>query len=239
MSAPDKEKWKAAIQSELDTLEASGTWELVPRPKERQVVKCKWVFHKKYDENGDLEKYKARLVACGYSQVEGTDYKETFSPVVKLKSIRTLLAIAVERNWKIHQVDITAAYLNGTLKEAVYMEQPQPFGDCKKDEVCLLKKSLYGLRQSGKEWNLTLDKLLKLQGMTRSKADPCVYVSKERRLIVGVYVDGLLVIAEGEEEIADFKSCLGQEFDAKNLGGSQPHPFHTTEERKGWKTDPR
>ncbi|KAM7297533.1 uncharacterized protein ISCGN_022684 [Ixodes scapularis] len=133
------------------------------------------------------------------SDVEGTDYKETFSPVVKLKSIGTLLAIAVERNWKIHQVDITAAYLDGTLKETVYMKQPQPFGDCKKDEVCLLKKSLYGLRRSGREWNLTLDKLLKWQGMTRLKADPCIYVSKEKKLIVGVYVDDLLIIAEEEK----------------------------------------
>ncbi|KAL1436923.1 hypothetical protein MTO96_049220 [Rhipicephalus appendiculatus] len=151
LSAPDKEKWKAALQSELDSLQASKTWELVPRPKDRKVVKCKWVFRKKYDENGHLQRYKARLVACGYSQVEGTDYKETFSPVVKLKSIRTLLAIAVERNWKILQVDITAAYLHGTLKETIYMEQPQLFGDHEKDKVCLLKKSLYGLRQSGRE----------------------------------------------------------------------------------------
>lgn len=86
------------MQSKLDSLEASNTWELVPRPKDRHVVKCKWVFCKKYDENGPLQRYKARLVACGYSQVEGTNYKQTTSPVVKLKSIRTLSAIAIERN---------------------------------------------------------------------------------------------------------------------------------------------
>lgn len=217
LSAPDKEEWKAAIQSELDSLEASKTWELVPRPKDRKVIKCKWVFRKKYDENGHPQRYKARLVACGYSQVEGTYYKETFSPVVKLKSIRTLLAIAVERNWKIHQVDITAAYLNGTLKETIYMEQPSPFGDYEKNEVCLLKRSLYGLRQSGREWNFTLDKVLKPEGMTRSKADPCVYISK-KKLIVGIYVDDLLIIAEDEKEIANFKSRLGEKFDAKDLG---------------------
>lgn len=218
LAAPDKEEWKAAMKSELDSLKASETWELVPRPKGRQVVKCKWVFRKKYDANGDLERYKARLVACGYSQVEGIDFKETFSPVVKLKSIRTLLAIAVEREWKIHQVDITAAYLNGTLKEAVYMEQPQSSRAREDGKVCLLKKSLYGLRQSGREWNLTLDSLLKSEGMTRSKADPCVYVSQGKELIVGVYVDDLLIIAKDETEIADFKSRLGREFDAKDLG---------------------
>lgn len=216
LSAPDKEEWKAAIQSELDSLKASNTWELVPRPKDRKVIKCKWVFRKKYDENGHIQRHKVRLVACGYSQVEGTDYTETFSPVVKLKSIRTLLAIAVERNWKIHQVDITAAYLNGTLKETIYMEQPQTFVDYEKDKAYLLKKSLYGLRQSGREWNFTLDKLLKSEGMTRSKADPCVYISK--KLIVGVYVDDLLIIAEDEKEIANFKSRLGKKFDAKDLG---------------------
>lgn len=218
LAAPDKEEWKAAMQSELDSLKASETWELVPRPKGRQVVKCKWVFRRKYDANGDLERYKARLVACGYSQVEGIDFKETFSPVVKLKSIRTLLAIAVEREWKIHQVDITAAYLNGTLKEAVYMEQPKSSRAREDDKVCLLKKSLYGLRQSGREWNLTLDSLLKSEGMTRSKADPCVYVSQGKELIVGVYVDDLLIIAKDETEIANFKSRLGRKFDAKDLG---------------------
>ncbi|KAL1433346.1 hypothetical protein MTO96_012641 [Rhipicephalus appendiculatus] len=97
------------------------------------------------------------------------------------------------------------------------MEQPQPFGDHEKDEVCLLKKSLYGLRQSGREWNFTLDKLLKSEGMARSKADPCVYISK-KKLIVGVYVDDLLIIAEDEKEIANFKSRLGEKFHAKELG---------------------
>ncbi|KAL1483366.1 hypothetical protein MTO96_033252 [Rhipicephalus appendiculatus] len=97
------------------------------------------------------------------------------------------------------------------------MEQPQPFGDHEKDEVCLLKKSLYGLRQSGREWNFALDKLLKSEGMARSKADPCVYISK-KKLIVGVYVDDLLIIAEDEKQIANFKSRLGEKFDANDLG---------------------
>lgn len=174
---PDAQEWKKAIQEELDNLKKNDTWEVVPRPKDQQVIKCKWVFKKKFDQNGDLERYKARLVACGYSQVEGVDFKETFSPVVKLKSIRTLLAVAVERDWKIHHVDITAAYLNGTLKETVYMEQPAKYEHCK-DDVCLLKKSLYGLRQSGREWNLELDKFLKTEGFSRSKADPCVYIKQ-------------------------------------------------------------
>ncbi|XP_064488340.1 uncharacterized protein LOC135400437 [Ornithodoros turicata] len=108
LSAPDRGEWKAAIWTELDNLKSFKTWELDPRPKDRLVVRCKWVFHKKYNGNGELERYKARLVACGYSQVEAIDFKETFSPVVKVKSIRTQLTIAVERDWKIHQVDITA-----------------------------------------------------------------------------------------------------------------------------------
>lgn len=216
LSMPDGNYWQEAIDEELGNLERNGTWEIVPRPRDQGVVKCKWIFRKKYDENGNLQRYKARLVACGYSQVQGIDFNETYSPVIKMKSIRILLAVAIERDWKIHQVDITAAYLNGIVKETIYMEQPTILCKEDQDNVCLLKKSLYGLRQSGREWNIRLDELLKNEGMTRSKADPCVYFCED--LIIGVYVDDILILAKTERKIEDFKQKLRSAFEVKDLG---------------------
>lgn len=219
LTSPDAEKWKLAINEELENLKRNKTWELVPRPKNRKIVKCKWIFKRKLNKDGQVERYKARLVACGYTQVEGIDYKETFSPVIKTKSIRSLLAFSVEQNWQVHQLDITAAYLNGTLSETIYMEQPpQDLNNKHTEEVCLLKKSLYGLHQSGREWNICLDKFLKSVNLTRSKADPCVYYNKEKELIVGVYVDDLLVMSSRNGVIQEFKDNIASRFEVKDLG---------------------
>lgn len=207
------------MQEELENLRRNETWDVVLRPKGRRIVKCKWVFKKKRNKDREVERYKARLVARGYTQVEGIDYKETFSPVIKTKSIRTLLAYSVEKDWKVHQLDITAAYLNGKLSETVYMElPPTSIGSKSKEEVCLLKKSIYGLHQSGREWNLCLDEFLKSIHLVRSMADPCVYFNQDEKLIVGVYVDDLLVMSEEITTIQKFKAALGSVFEVKDLG---------------------
>ncbi|XP_035227835.1 uncharacterized mitochondrial protein AtMg00820-like [Stegodyphus dumicola] len=104
LTSPDAEKWKLAMEEELENLKRNETWDIVPRPEGRKVVKCKWVFKRKLNKDGQVERYKARLVARGYTQVEGIDYKETFSPVIKTKSIRTLLAFSVEQDWQVHQL---------------------------------------------------------------------------------------------------------------------------------------
>lgn len=173
LTSPDAEKWKLSMDEELENLKRNETWDVVSRPKGRKVVKCKWVFKKKYDKDGQVERFKARLVARGHTQIEGIDYKETFCPVIKSKSIRTLLAFAVEQDWPVHQLDITAAYLNGKLSEEVFMELPPiKLHEKPNEEVCLLKRSLYGLHQSGREWNICLDKFLKSVELTRSRAAP-------------------------------------------------------------------
>lgn len=218
LTSPDAEKWKQAMKEELENLERNETWQIVAKPKGRKIVKCKWVFKRKFDKNGQVERYKARLVARGYTQVEGIDYKETFCPVIKSKSIRTLLAFSVEQDWQVHQLDITAAYLNGKLNETIFMEQPQLNLHGKTNEVCLLKKSLYGLHQSGREWNLCLDGFLKSVNLTRSRADPCVYFNKEAELIVGVYVDDLLVTSSRYSTIQKFKDDIKAVFEVKDLG---------------------
>ena len=143
----------------MDILGEMGTWKLGDLPKGREAVGCKWVFDIKHDHEGKISRYKARLVAQGYSQIPGMDYFETFAPVVRHDSLRAMLAIAAIRNLEIRQLDIKGAYLNGDLQEEIYMRQPEGFDDGS-GRVCRLYKTLYGLKQSGREWNRKLNKRL-------------------------------------------------------------------------------
>ena len=169
LSSSEKEKWDIAMQKEMDSIHSNDVWDLVELPKSRKPVGCKWVFKKKTKSDGLIERYKARLVAQGFSQKRGLDYDETFSPVIRFESFRTLVAIAVQKGLKLHQLDITAAFLNGHLEEEVFMKQPEGFVEEGKEHlVCKLKQSLYGLKQSPRCWNYTLDAHLK------SKKQSCV-----------------------------------------------------------------
>ena len=127
LSSPDKEKWKSAMASEMKSLKDNDVWELVKLPEGRKALGSKWVYKVKTDENGSIKRYRARLVAQGFSQKYGTDYDQTFCPVVRLESFRTLVALSVQHGLKIHQVDVTTAFLNGELEEEVYMKQPSGF----------------------------------------------------------------------------------------------------------------
>lgn len=141
-------------------------------PSGRRAIQSKWVFNLKRDKNGEVVKYKSRLVAKGCSQRFGVDYTETFSPVVRYSSLRLIFALAVEFDLHLHQMDVTTAYLNGTLQEVVYMVQPEQFVDKNYPEkVCRLKKSIYGLKQAGREWNVLLDSVFKRMGFTPCHAD--------------------------------------------------------------------
>ena len=122
MSSPEWPKWEKAIQTELETLQCMGTWELMDAPEDQKPIMNKWVFVRKYNKDGILQKYKAHLVARGFSQISGMDYNETFSPVVCLETICAILALAVVKDWEIQQMDVKGAYLNGTLKEDIYMD---------------------------------------------------------------------------------------------------------------------
>ena len=135
------------MTDEFDALINNKTWVLVPRPPNTNVTRCIWLFKHKFKSNGDLERHKARLVVDGRSQQVGIDCGETFSPVVKPATIRTVLSIAVSKNWVIHQLDVKNAFLHGNLSETVYMQQPPGFRDRQHpDYVCLLQKSIYGLK---------------------------------------------------------------------------------------------
>jgi len=148
-------KWIEAMQDEIQALQDNNTWKLVELPKGKVAIGCRWIYKIKYKSTGEVERYKARLVAKGYSQKEGIDYKETFSLVVKMVTVRTILALAVSKSWHIHQMDVYNAFLNGDLEDEIYMSLPQGFSNQGENmnKVCRLEKSLYGLKQAPRQWN--------------------------------------------------------------------------------------
>jgi hypothetical protein len=147
--AIQKKEWADAMTEEYRSIIKNDIWELVLRPKSKDVVSSKWLFKIKHSVDGSIEKYKARFVARGFSQKEGIDYEETFAPIARYTSIRTIIALAAKMKWKLHQMDIKTSFLNGVIEEEVYIEQPQGFEvEDRKTHVCKLKKALYGLKQA-------------------------------------------------------------------------------------------
>ena len=156
----DGEMWKQAMDEEIASQEKNKTWLLVKLPAGRKKVSCKWVFKAKTKPDGTLDRRKARLVARGFSQTEGVDFFETFSPVVRYESVRCVLSLAAERDMTIKQFDVKTAFLYGDLEEEVYMQQPEAYDDGS-GKVCKLQKSLYGLKQSSRNWNSKFSEFLK------------------------------------------------------------------------------
>ena len=216
----DKSQWINAMDKKLGSLSANEVWDLVELPKGRRIVGSKWVFRTKKDANGAVERYKARLVAQGCSQKYGQDYDETFSPVVRFESIRIVIALAVQFGLKLHQMDVTTAFLNGELKEDIYMKQPEGYAAKRKEHlVCKLKKSIYGLKQNPRCWNFTLDGCLKKMGFVQATDDPCLYVALEGEIfLIAVYVDDILLAGKDDERMAAVKQAFSQEFQVKDMG---------------------
>lgn len=148
------------MDSEIQALKANQTWEIVDLPKGKKAIGSKWVYKIKFKSDGTLERFKARLVAKGYNQKYGIDYEETFSPVIKMPTVRCMLAIAASHKWIIHQLDINNAFLHGDLYEVVYMKMPEGLPN-PRNQVCLLKKSIYGLKQASRQWHAKLATELK------------------------------------------------------------------------------
>lgn len=217
MSRYDREQWKHAMDDELKSLVANNTWTLTDLPQGRKPLKVKWVFKVKYSNDGAVIRHKARLVAKGCSQKRGIDYNETFSPVVRYTSIRILIAMAAKMRLGIDQMDAITAYLQGDLEEEIYIEQPDGFSD-KTGRVCKLNKAMYGLKQSGRQWNRRLDTVLQSFGLLKSKVDPCVYFTKAAELIIAIYVDDFLIFWKNECVRDKLKKALSEVFHMKDMG---------------------
>ncbi|KAL0427547.1 UNVERIFIED_CONTAM: Retrovirus-related Pol polyprotein from transposon TNT 1-94 [Sesamum latifolium] len=150
MSSENSNLWYDAMKEEIASMDKNQVWELTKLPEGAKTVGCKWVYKTKRDPSGRIERYKARLVAKGYTQKEGVDYRETFSPVSKKDSFRVIMALVAHFNLELHQMDVKTAFLNGDLEEEVYMSQPEGFSH-DSDLVCKLKKSIYGLKQASRQ----------------------------------------------------------------------------------------
>ncbi|KAK1614403.1 hypothetical protein QYE76_019920, partial [Lolium multiflorum] len=175
MMSPDSNKWQETMKSEMGSMYDNKVWTLVDLPDSRKAVENKWIFKRKTDADGNITVYKARLVAKGFRQIQGVDYDETFSPVAKLKSVRILLAIAAFFDYEIWQMDVKTAFLNGDIEEELYMVQPKGFVDPKNaDKVCKLQRSIYGLKQASRSWNL-LKRVIKDFGFIRTHGEACIY----------------------------------------------------------------
>ena len=178
------------------------------------------MFEIKHNADGSVERYKARLVAQGYSQRYEIDYDETFSPVERFESIRTVVALSVQRGLKLHQIHVTSAFLNGELEDEVYMKQPEGFEvEGNEDLVYKLNKSLYGLKQSSRCWNSVLDEHLKSIGFVQTESDQCIYVKVKDGdiFIAAVWVDDIILAKKTDEEINNVKASTAERFQVKDM----------------------
>ncbi|KAK8619691.1 hypothetical protein V6N13_135973 [Hibiscus sabdariffa] len=221
VASPDFEKWLEAMRSEMDSMSENQVWTLVEPPEGIKPIGCKWVFKKKTDMDGNVQTYKGRLVAKGFRQIHGIDYDETFSPVAMIKSIRILLAVAAFHDYEIWQMDVKTAFLNGKLEEDVYMTQPEGFvapEDARK--VCKLQRSIYGLKQASRSWNLRFNEAIQEFGFIRNEDEPCVYKKFSGSIVsfLVLYVDDILIIGNDIPTLQSIKTWLSSCFSMKDLG---------------------
>ncbi|KAL0339561.1 UNVERIFIED_CONTAM: Retrovirus-related Pol polyprotein from transposon RE2 [Sesamum radiatum] len=213
--------WVQAMEEEIKMIEKNNTWELTDRPKDKEVIGVKWIYKTKLNADGSIQKHKARLVAKGYSQLPGIDYTETFAPVARLDTIRALIAIAANKKWKIYQMDVKSAFLNGYIDEEIYVEQPQGFiAKGSEEKVLRLKKALYGLKQAPRAWYSRIDKYFMDRGFRRSLSEPTLYIKSQGNdtLIVSLYVDDLIYTGNNEKMIQVFKEDMMKTFEMSDLG---------------------
>ena len=222
MRSPLAEQWRQAKKEELDSLISRSVWQLVPRPPNSNVVSCKWVYKTKEDNQGNPVRYKARLVARGFTQVEGIDYEETFAPTAKFVTIRLIIALATSLHWPLEQADIDTAFLWSDIKEDIFMQQPEGHVDENHpDYVCKLMKSLYGLKQSAHLWDRLLSKTLKTFGFTQLLTDTSCFVQSNQdgtTVIMAVYVDDLVITGRTPALVQKTITDLKEHFQVKELG---------------------
>jgi len=238
-TAVKEELWCDAMNMELRALEDNKTWLLTPLPLGKKAIGCKWIFRTKFKSDGSVDKLKARLVAQGYSQQFGIDYDETFAPVAKMTTVRTLLTVAAIKQWCVNQMDVSNAFLHGDLQEEVYMALPQGYTSygCKitpqyaetegvirpkpGDMVCKLVKALYGLKQAPRQWFTKLTSALLAYGFQQSKADYTLFTKNCKNgdfLVILIYVDDMILAATNEGAMVKLKTYLHSKFHMKDMG---------------------
>ena len=218
-------EWRSVMSAEFKSLTKNNTWELVPPPEKQNIVGSKWVLKVKRNSGSSLDRFKARLVAQGYTQTSGSDYKEVFALVAKYSTIRSLLTLANAQNLEVHQLDIKTAFLNGSVEHDIYMFQPEGFIDPNRQNyVCKLNKSIYGVKQS-RCWKSTLDEFLTSSGYRRSAADECIYIKQIKNsngkisfVTLAVYVDDMLPVSNDIDFLNAEKKSLCDHFEMTDQG---------------------
>jgi hypothetical protein len=247
MAGHDAGEWRCAIAAEMKSVIRNDTWTLVDRPRACKIVGSRLVLGNKFKPDGTLDRRKARLVAQGFSQQPGIHFRENFAPVARFSSIRVMASLTARYVMKIRQFDVATAFLNGELKEEIYMKSPKGFRDIlqsmiesegdslvgakarsmlreysRGDKVCFLKKSLYGLRQAGRSWYLKLDETLRNSGAVPTASDPCLFQigSGEDATLIAIYeyVDDILIASRNQRTIAEIGKVLSRKFEIKDLG---------------------
>ncbi|KAH9696050.1 retrovirus-related pol polyprotein from transposon RE1 [Citrus sinensis] len=214
-------KWRRAMEDEYNALMKNKTWTLIPNSQNYKLVGNKWVYRVKENPDGTINKFKARLVAKGFLQTPGVDFKETFSPVVKVATIKIVLTLAVNNDWKLRQVDINNAFLNCDLTETVYMPQPKGFEDKNKpNHICKLIKALYGLRQAPRAWFDKLKSALYSWNFENSKCDTSLFFRRTKSdiIIMLIYVDDMIITGSNCQDVEEVVVKLSKTFALKDIG---------------------
>ncbi|CAB0041972.1 unnamed protein product [Trichogramma brassicae] len=245
LSGPNKAAWFEAMCEEIKSLINNDTWTIVEKPRNVRLVGCRTVLRNKFNPDGTICRRKARLVAQGFSQIPGTDFFETFAPVARLDSLRTLTAIAARHKLKLFQCDVVTAYLHGELDTELHMQTPKMLSEILESIVatdeneltvnkakkmlndlkgsdhsaCKLNKALYGLRQAGRKWHEKINGVLQDLGLRPTNSDPCLYTDSHDKLtFVLLYVDDILFVSRNAARVAEIKKGLAESFDLKDMG---------------------
>ncbi|GJS25825.1 putative ribonuclease H-like domain-containing protein [Tanacetum coccineum] len=220
-SAVTEDCWFQAMQEEIHEFDRLDVWELVPPPDSAMIIALKWIYKVKLDEYGDVLKNKARLIAKGFHQEEGLDFEESFAPVARLEAIRIIIANVASKNMTVYQMDVKTAFLNGELKEEVYVYQPEGFVDPERPHhVYRLKKALYGLKQAPRAWYDTLSKFLLAQGFSKGVVDPTLFIQKtgKHTLHVQIYVDDIIFASTDPKDCDRFSNEMSSKFQMSMMG---------------------
>ena len=221
MRSPHSSKWRATMEDELKSMKENKVWDLEEIPKGAKTVGCKWVYKTKRDSKGKIERYKTRFVAKGFTQREGIDYNETFSPVSTKDSFRIIMALVAHFDQELHQMDVKTAFLNGELSENVYMAQPKGFVIEGKEKLgCRLMRSIYSLKQASRQWYIKFDETIRRFGFEENKEDNCIYAKflGRKYIFLVLYVDDILLASSDMALLLDTKRFLSSNFDMKDMG---------------------